>query len=76
MKPVAIEFLKNVKGPEAGMTTLTKIVGTLVGFGMDTGEHTGSWTTGIIILPDGQFANIPIERLRLVEPFKEEDWPA
>lgn len=49
--------------------------GTLVGFGLDCGDK-GSWSTGIVVTPDGHFNNIPVERITLLEPFKDEDWPA
>ena len=48
--------------------------GTLVGFGTDAGKDGGTWSTGIVITGDGSFNNVPVERLKLAKPFKEEDW--
>lgn len=47
--------------------------GTLIGIGFDCGEK-GSWSTGIVVTPDGRLNNVPIERLSLLEPFKADEW--
>ena len=50
--------------------------GTLVSFGFKTSivcGHGLTYTTAIILLPDGSFANINIEKVSLVDPLENVD---
>lgn len=50
--------------------------GTLVRFGVKTSNVHGinyTYTTAIILLPDGSFANIDIENISLVDPLGNEN---
>lgn len=77
MKPVAVKYHKSVPDKDSA-TGYAKVEseGTLVGFGVDAGREGGSWSTGIVVIFDGRFENVPVENLTLKEPFKIEDWPA
>lgn len=72
MKPVNVKFIQRIaKGPDVPSVWSE---GVLVSFGMDCGDTTGSWSTGIVILPEGNFVNVPVERIVLKDPYKEDDW--
>ncbi len=75
MKPVAVKYHKSVidKSSSTGYSRQEN-EGTLVAFGMDSGQESGSWSTGIIILFDGRFDNVPVENITIKEPFKSEEW--
>lgn len=75
MKPIKVKF-KVIQRLEGQEPTRVEMEGTLVAFGVDAGKEGGSWSTGIIVLPDGRLCNTAIEFITLKEPFKEEDWPA
>lgn len=77
MKPLAVKFHKSVKDTASATGyARQEFEGHLVAIGMDTGENYGSWSTGIVVLFDGKFENVPVENITLKEPFREEDWPA
>lgn len=59
---------------EANEQKKVALEGTLVAFGVDCSKEGGSWSTGIIVLPDGRFCNTAVELITLKDPFKEDDF--